>query len=285
MAAVPRSPIFVVGTQRSGTTLLCRMLSAHPNLFVINEIDDICEKCSLNKTPSEVFESIDLEFKRRTKFSIEAYLEAHGKIRWGLKSPSLTFCLDAIKKHFPESKFIFIVRDGRAVANSYLKAGWGVANMYGAGERWKKEIELQRVFWGKNPDISCMLKYEELLANPSKELTSLCSFIGESFEESMVKFYKEPSPIKKNAYNTNVFRPIDRSIEFKWKSELSPHQIGVFESIAGEQLKELGYQLVHEGMKIPKMLKLWWRWHQKVAGEMQVQYHWRIKPLLQKVLN
>jgi len=280
MAKATRTPFFVVGTQRSGTTLLCRMLSAHPNLFVINEMKDIIGKCSLEKMPSEVYESIDSEFRKRTQKSIEAYLEAHGKNRWGLKDPSLTYCLGALKKKFPGSHIIFIVRDGRAVANSYLKVGWGVANIYGAGERWKNEIEMQRKFWEDNPETSCMLKYEDLLANPTKELTRLCSFMGEGFEESMLSYYREPTPIKENAYNTNAFRPINRSIESKWKGELSPYQIGIFESVAGQQLNELGYQLVHEGMEVPKILKLWWQWHQKVMGEIQIQYQLRIKPLL-----
>ena len=285
MTTESRAPIFVVGTQRSGTTLLCRMLSAHPNLFVLNEMNDTCEKITLENRTQDVVASIDAEFKLKTQFGIQAYLEAQGKLRWGLKHPALTYCLDALKKHFPESKIIFIVRDGRAVANSYLKAGWGVANMYGAGERWTREIALQRKFWNNNPSISCMLKYEDLLADPPKELARVCSCIGEPYEESMVTFYKEPSPIKENVYNTNVFRPIDRSIECKWKKELTPYQIGVFEDVAGQDLKDLGYQLVNEGMKIPTLLKWWWRWHQKIVGEMQIQYQWRVKPFFHKVFN
>ena len=34
------SPFFIIGTQRSGTTLLTRMLSAHPELFIQNEMGD-----------------------------------------------------------------------------------------------------------------------------------------------------------------------------------------------------------------------------------------------------
>lgn len=282
VTAESRAPIFIVGTQRSGTTLLCRMLSAHPNLFVLNEMTDACEKITLENETADVVASIDAEFTRKTQFGIQRYLEAQGKLRWGLKHPALTYCLDALKKHFPDSKIIFIVRDGRAVANSYLKAGWGVANMYGAGERWTREIALQREFWKKNSSISCMLKYEDLLADPAKELTRVCACIGESYDESMATFYKEPSPIKENVYNTNVFRPIDRSIEFKWKNELTPNQIGVFEDVAGQDLKDLGYPLVQNGVNIPALLKLWLRWHQKIFGEIQLQYQWRVKPFFHK---
>ena len=118
MTTESRAPIFVVGTQRSGTTLLCRMLSAHPNLFVLNEMYGTCQKITLENTARDVLVSIDAEFKRKTQFGIQAYLEIQGKLRWGLKDPALTYCLDALTKHFPESKIIFIVLDGRWFADS-----------------------------------------------------------------------------------------------------------------------------------------------------------------------
>jgi len=277
------APIFVVGTQRSGTTLLCRMLSAHHNLFVMNEMDGIDKKISLDKTPKEVLDSMNAQFLRKYGMNIEAFLAKNGKTRWGLKDPALTYCLNNLKNYFPESKIIFIIRDGRAVANSYLKIGWGVANIYGAGERWKNEIELQQRYWEGHPENSYTLRYEDLLADPAKELAKLCVFIGETFDESMVTYYQEPGYIKERSYNTNVFRPIDRSIEVKWKTELSPNQICVFESVAGQKLQEFGYPLVSDGKKIPPILKLWWRWHQKIMGELQLQYHWRVKPMIQKL--
>jgi len=34
-----KAPIFIMGTQRAGTTLLTRIMSAHPQMFVQNELD------------------------------------------------------------------------------------------------------------------------------------------------------------------------------------------------------------------------------------------------------
>ena len=279
-------PFFVVGTQRSGTTLLGRMLSAHPRFFVINEIGGIQRILAGAKTGTEAYENIDAKFHSKKQRHIQEVLASQGKVRWSLKDPSLTYCLDDLKRLFPKSKIIFIVRDGRAVANSYLQVKWGVANIYAAGERWKREIELQRQFWETYADVCWHVKYEDLLANPEQELQALSSFLREEYSPSMLSYNKQSDAmIKPRASNENAFRQIDRSMEAKWKKELTEFQVGVFESIAGQQLQDFGYSLVSEGYKIPPLLKLWWKGHQKIVGEAQTQYQWRIKPLLSQLMH
>jgi len=286
MMTKKNDPFFVVGTQRSGTTLLVRMLSAHPNLFVINEIGDIQGLLSSAKTGSEAYECINAKFQSKKQISIQDVLASQGKGRWSVKDPSLTYCLDEIRRLFPNSKIIFIVRDGRAVANSYLQVKWGVANIYAAGERWKREVEIQRQFWERHPDVCWHVKYEDLLADPAKELEALSGFLGEEYSPLMVSYNKQPETIiKARASNENAFRQIDRSLEVKWKKELTHLQVSVFESIAGPQLKDFGYSLVNEGYKVPMLLKLWWMGHQKIIGEAQTQYQWRIKPLLSQFMH
>ena len=286
MKSTITDPFFVVGTQRSGTTLLGRMLSAHPNLFVINEIGGIQNILASAKNGPEAYEKIDAKFQSKKQISIQEVLSAEKRTRWSLKDPSLTYCLDNLKRLFPKSKIIFIVRDGRAVANSYLQVKWGVANIYAAGERWKKEIEIQREFWESHRDICWQVKYEDLLANPEKELQTISSFLGEEYSASMLSYSKQSNTIiKPKASNENAFRQIDRSMEAKWKKELTHYQISVFESIAGQQLKEFGYSLLNEGFKVPTLLKLWWMGHQKIVGEAQTQYQWRIKPLISQFMH
>jgi len=280
------TPFFVVGTQRSGTTLLGRMLSAHPKIFVVNEIGGIQKLLSSATTGAEAYENIDAKFHSKKQVRIHEVLAAQNKVRWSLKDPGLTYCLHDLKRLFPKSKIIFIVRDGRAVANSYLQVKWGVANIYAAGERWKGEVELQRQFWETHRDSCWHVKYEDLLANPEKELRGISSFLGEEFSPSMLTYNKQSNTIiKPRSSNENAFRKIDRTMEAKWKKELTRFQIGVFESIAGHQLRDFGYALMNEGVKVPPLLKLWWVGHQKVVGEAQTQYQWRIKPLLSPFMH
>src|SRR5262245_1875577 len=121
------SPIFIVGTQRSGTTLLCRMLTAHPSIFIKNEISDALETFSETSSKEKVLARINADLERTYGSQLEGFLQSAHKTRWGLKEPLLTYRLDSLARNFPDAKLIVIIRDGRAVANSYIKSQWGVA--------------------------------------------------------------------------------------------------------------------------------------------------------------
>ena len=103
------SPIFLVGTQRSGTTLLTRILSAHKDVFIQNELP--LQTIFLeNASREEIVENIDKHFQFRYNQNIDSFLENNSKIAWGLKDPQLTEHLDALEQFIPDSKFIIIVR-------------------------------------------------------------------------------------------------------------------------------------------------------------------------------
>ena len=98
--------IFIVGTQRSGTTLLCRMLTAHPNIFIKNELSDPCRIFSVKKSKEEVIHDIDIEIQNSYHENLKNFLKRIDKKVWGLKDPKLTYCLDDLESYFPNAKFL-----------------------------------------------------------------------------------------------------------------------------------------------------------------------------------
>jgi hypothetical protein len=281
--------IFVVGTQRSGTTLLCRMLTAHPNIFLKNELSDSYKIFSGNKSKQEIINDIDIEIQNAYHENLESFLKRIGKKVWGLKDPKLTYCLDDLVNHFPDAKVLFIIRDGRAVANSYMKSKWGSAtNTYYGALRWKKEVELQRVFIQKNLQMCHVVIYEDLVRNAEKELVEICSFIGQSYSENMKNYSEQPVYIKKNELNKHTFHGIDESIMSKWQTELTPYQISVFEAVAGETLLQNQYALVGEKIEISALTKMWFSLQQKILGNVQLHYQLKnriLKSFIQKLLS
>lgn len=120
------SPVFLIGTQRSGTTLLCRMLTAHPDVFVKNELP-VRSVFTKDATREDIERNISHFVKKQYGDDIAGLLQRERKKIWGLKDPELTHYLDPLKQFLPEARFIVITRDPRAVVNSYIENKWGLA--------------------------------------------------------------------------------------------------------------------------------------------------------------
>jgi len=64
------SPLFLIGTQRSGTTLLCRMLSAHKDIYIKNEVHMrtvFAAGASRFDIEKSISDSIKLQYGKSTK--------------------------------------------------------------------------------------------------------------------------------------------------------------------------------------------------------------------------
>jgi hypothetical protein len=100
----------------------------------------------------------------------------------------------------------------------------------------------------------------------------------------MRNYFAQPTYITKNELNKHVFHDVDEKLLLKWKDELTPYQISVFESVAGEMLSQNQYRLVGEPIKISELKKAWFSVQQKIIGTMQLYYQLKA-PAFQKFLH
>jgi hypothetical protein len=275
------NPIFLLGTQRSGTTLLTRILSSHPNLYIQNELpmDDLFEG-PLNK---------EILLKRIVAkvFDIHKVLlpiEKEGELLWGWKEPLLTYELDALVRCFPDSKYVLIIRDGRGVVNSYMDNRWGLGTTaYTGALRWQKEVALQMAFAKKTQEKCLTIRYEDLVQNLPETLVQLCGFIGVEFSNQMLEFHNQKLDFKVNRENVNTTKPADQSHSDKWRKALSAREIALIELVANYELEANGYTLEQEPIS-PNWFELfYYQMHQKIIGEFQLQYKWKYRDKLKKL--
>lgn len=286
MIEINESPIFVVGTARSGTTLLGRMLSSHPDMHIKNESQKLLNALIKQKDKDEILRIYASETSQGESDSFSDVLEKLGKKRWGFKDPALSDCLDVLSCKFSNIKVILIVRDGRAVAASQIKGKFGTANIYFAAEKWVRQVQVQQHYKEKYKDRCYWVRYEDLVVSPEKNLRKICDFLGENFHESMLTYYKTDNYIqKKNVFNENTFKKLDTDIINKWKNILKRSQINIFESVAGKVLVEQGYELVGDRIELSPLVRFYYIWHQKIVSEIQIQYQWRIKHRLKKIFR
>ena len=266
--SVISEPIFLVGAERSGTTLLRLMLDHHPQIAFHSEFEFAVDYFRGNNWPllhryyecletDRLFQSsnFELDFSLSYPQLVNSFLvqkrERTGK----------SFVGATVHRHFarllqiwPDARFIHIVRDGRDVARSCINMNWA-GNVWTGSDRW---LEVEQL-WSQlketiSPERYTEVRYETLITEPAKTLTSLCNFIGTDYDPAMLSYWQ-----------TTTYDLPNSQLLWQWKRKLSPREIQLVEARIGNMLVKHGYELsglppltVNSAMK--KMLRLHSKW-------------------------
>jgi len=118
-----QKPIFILGTGRSGTTILGIVLSMHKDVGYLNEPkaiwhvihpdEDIIGSYSSGNAKYRLYaKDMTVEMRQRALQMFGAFLSATGTKRIVDKYPELIFRVDYVRALFPDARFIFLVRNG-----------------------------------------------------------------------------------------------------------------------------------------------------------------------------
>ena len=235
-------PVFIVGCGHSGTSLLLAILGSHSRLCAIPEETRIAYNYITN-TPvlSGEKDQMIRYFDLRTI--------SENKKRWVEKTPKHIYSIPLLRKLFSGCKFILIIRDGRDVACS-------IGARYGSIEdgikRWVKDNRAGQTFW-KDADVY-VLKYEDIAKNAGESLRGALGFLGENFEEQMLRIHEKPKyyysrKIEKPPNASQVHHAQYRNWQInqklfdgrgRWKA-LSDEKKTIIKEAAGGMLIEYGY--------------------------------------------
>ena len=287
-----KPPFFIVGCPRSGTSLLRSLLRSHPNLTAPSESHFIprCYKAfgdPANASEARRISRFILEtswvkewgaldvgpddfadcrsYREIVRRVFEAFARLEGKPRWGDKTPQHVLELPTLLQVFPEAKIIHIIRDGRDVAHSWLRTRYHPHNYYTAAQLWRRFVEAGMRFGSSaSPGVYLEVRYEALLESPRETMQSVCDFLDEPFDEAVLS----PNPTSKDLRMT-VGRMVSLSKlvtanQGKWRSTLSPEQRALFESVAGDFLSDLGYEVEGRSRPLPAWERSYWQMHQNV---------------------
>src|SRR5436305_748532 len=155
-----RPPFFLIGSVRSGTTMLRLMLDHHPEIGCHFEFEYAIEQMTNAGDVPNVDEYREYLRHNRifklTKFHIDESLPYRDLVESFLlqkqkRDPkavvgaTIHYNFDRIRFLWPKARYIYLVRDGRDVAYSCMRQGWA-GNLYNAVEFWMKaEASLRRL--------------------------------------------------------------------------------------------------------------------------------------------
>lgn len=250
-------PIFVIGSPRSGTTLLRLILDSHPRISCGEETHFLRDLEAIVGRNWDLVATygLDREWWLSRIRDLYADFQAEvlgrsGKARWAEKDPTYTLHLAFIEELFPDAVYVHLVRDGHDVVASF-RDRWGYRSAARAARtEWARYVRAARALQRRLPDERFLeLRYEELVADPEAQGQQMFAFLGEDWDASVLDFdpaehraterYRRFTAGRREAGGDGS--TIYRSRVGTGGSSLDPLLRGLLRRRNGDLLRELGY--------------------------------------------
>lgn len=203
-------PIFIVGMQRSGTTLLDRMISSHSDVASAGEITDFLRQLRwVTDVPQQgaqgllkaVERSPDVDLAELgARYLAQTQWRAQGRRYFVDKLPTNIRMVAHIRQALPHARILHMVRNPMEVCFSNLSVMFGNVSPYSYDQRamahyygeYARLVQHWQVLW---PDCMLDVSYEELVRAPEPTLRKVLAHCGLAAEEACFHPERNTSPV------------------------------------------------------------------------------------------
>ena len=217
--------VFIVGHERSGTSLLRALLTSHggfalpPNdadllhLLEQNSSHGMLEREKISQIQKDRklsywnidWDSIEkeipeqgLNIKKLFQIIQDQYWSRYSNLRRAVKRPRYEYKIDVIKEVYPDALIIAIVRDPRAVLaskkyyrdsadKSWKTFGFIYNRLLTSLNRWRLSLAaIKRAHTVYGPESVFIVHYEDLVTSPESTITKLFAFLSEPYDRDKI---------------------------------------------------------------------------------------------------
>ncbi len=277
-----KSPVFIFSLPRSGSTLLQRILGAHPDIstaaepwillpFVYSlrkdgtfaQYSHISSQNAVTDILEQLPNGVDDYYEGLRLFANTIYHQLNREnTKYFLdKTPRYYLISDEISKIYPEAKFIFLFRNPLAVLASTIKSFYRDR----LGD-WRHKIDL---FQGpvmlsqgyqKLKDRSIAIQYEDLLSEPEKYISKICEYLEIPYDDSLVTEFSKTNlkGSMGDQIGTSKYSSLELKTLEKWRVTLrtflrKKYAIKYLKKLGPDTVSNLGYDM-HNLINEVKML-------------------------------
>ena len=194
-------PIFVMGAQGSGTTVMRLILDSHENiamaqetgfarLLVANEWVPFAGEVTARWYRQIGLSKDELERELAAFYGglFTTFAQRRGANRWGDKTPSHVWHMDLLARVFPDAVFIGMIRHPGAGASSRTRR---------MGHSWSSSVthwvRRNTEMLGRAAELGdrfVLCRYEDLVTRPEPVLRELFGWLGESWSDRLLAFHE-----------------------------------------------------------------------------------------------
>jgi hypothetical protein len=244
--------IFLIGSPRSGSTLLARMLGAHPAIHAPAEphlltplahlgfyqtverapFDPIISQDAIREVVAQLpgGESDYLSALRAYADRVYAgLLEPSGRAFLLDKTPAYALVLDFVARLYPKARYLVLTRNPLAIWSSYVESFFD--GDFEAAHRFNPILEryvpaIARFLRAREVPLH-PVRYEALVSDPGQVGQGICAFLGLEWDPRIVEYGREakaPAPASRGLGDpitvSRETRPTTRSLA-KWTLDLA----------------------------------------------------------------
>ncbi len=229
------TPIFILGLPRSGTTLVESILTSHPQVASLGEINSfafsLMHQVGAHKDKGDLIEKSAstnfFELGNKYRYATAGYgVKADYLID---KTPLNFLYIGLIKQALPEAKIIHLKRHPMdacfAIYKTLFRMGYpfsydlsDLAHYYAAYQSLMQHW--QRLY----PEQIFHLDYQDLVTSAETKIQQLCDDCGLDFQTSLLDFYQQKKTVA-TASAAQVRQPIYQTSVNRWRcyeSQLAP---------------------------------------------------------------
>ncbi|MDC1198858.1 sulfotransferase [bacterium] len=274
---------FIFGCPRSGTTLLRRIIDAHPGAAAppeTNWIPKLYRDIPHDRPMTDAAIAALLSYRRFKRMKISrAELEAilaggpigfadfvsaiydlygarRGKHVVVDKTPAYGLQIPLLHALWPRARFVHLVRDGRDVCLSmrtWRKTAknlekyptWPDYPVATIAAFWRRRVEISRADGAALPYGAYReFAFERLVAAPEAAVREICGPLGLPFDARMMAFNEgRRQSAEAQGATANSAWLAPTPGRRDWRTQLEPQDVAMFEAVAGDALVAFGYEL------------------------------------------
>ncbi|MDX3615369.1 sulfotransferase [Streptomyces europaeiscabiei] len=186
-----RQPVFIMSPVRSGSTLLRMLMNAHPRLHSPHELHiRRLEVGYGSRLSQKAMSALDLERGDLEHLLWDRVMHRElvrsGKDFVVEKTPSNAFVYERIRDCWPDARFVFLLRHPVSIAQSWHEGDPDKRTYDEAATdalRYMKAVDKAR-----KALTGHTVRYEDITAEPEKEMRRLCDFLDIAFEPAMLDY-------------------------------------------------------------------------------------------------
>ncbi|WP_328544154.1 sulfotransferase [Streptomyces europaeiscabiei] len=186
-----RQPVFIMSPVRSGSTLLRMLMNAHPRLYSPHELHiRRLEVGYGSRLSQKAMSALDLERGDLEHLLWDRVMHRElvrsGKDFVVEKTPSNAFVYERIRDCWPDARFVFLLRHPVSIAQSWHEGDPDKRTYDEAATdalRYMKAVDKAR-----KALTGHTVRYEDITAEPEKEMRRLCDFLDIAFEPAMLDY-------------------------------------------------------------------------------------------------